>query len=40
MATVFDVAQYILEKLGQITTIKLEKLVYYTRPHIDFPQNA
>lgn len=29
MATVFDVAQYILEKTGEITTIKLQKLVYY-----------
>ncbi len=30
MATCFDVAQYILEKLNtEITTIKLQKLVYY-----------
>ena len=29
MATVFDVAQYLLNRLGQITTIKLQKLVYY-----------
>ncbi len=31
MATVFDVAQYILEKTGRITTVKLEKLVYYAQ---------
>ncbi len=31
MATVFDVAQYILEQTGLITTIKLEKLVYYAQ---------
>lgn len=31
MATVFDVAQYILERLGQTTAIKLEKLVYYAQ---------
>ena len=31
MATVFDVAQYILECTGQITTIKLEKIVYYAQ---------
>lgn len=29
MAAVFDVAQYILNNLGQMTTIKLQKLVYY-----------
>ena len=29
MPTSRDVAQYILEKLGEITTIKLQKLVYY-----------
>jgi uncharacterized phage-associated protein len=29
MTTVFDVAQYLLERLGQMTTIKLQKLVYY-----------
>lgn len=29
MATCLDVAQYILEKLGDVTTIKLQKLVYY-----------
>lgn len=29
MSTVFDVAKYILKKTGQITTMKLQKLVYY-----------
>jgi uncharacterized phage-associated protein len=29
MASVFDVAAYILEKLGSITAMKLQKLVYY-----------
>lgn len=29
MASVFDVAKYILEKSGEMTTIKLQKLVYY-----------
>jgi len=29
MANVFDVAEYILSKLGQLTTMKLQKLVYY-----------
>ena len=29
MANVFDVAKYILEKQGPITTMKLQKLVYY-----------
>ena len=29
MATVFDVAKYILELQGKTTTIKLQKLVYY-----------
>ncbi len=28
-ATVFDVAKYILNKLGEITAMKLEKLAYY-----------
>lgn len=27
--TVFDVAKYVLRKTGQITTMKLQKLVYY-----------
>ncbi len=29
MANVFDLAQYILKKQGAITTMKLQKLVYY-----------
>lgn len=29
MATVFDVAKYILNKKGRLTTAKLQKLVYY-----------
>jgi len=29
MATVFDVAKYIVDKLGEIDTWKLQKLVYY-----------
>ena len=29
MCTVFDVAQYIVEKLPDISTMKLQKLVYY-----------
>ena len=29
MATVFDVAKYVLNQLGSITTMKLQKLVYY-----------
>lgn len=29
--TVLDVAAYILQKLGRITTIKLQKLVYYAQ---------
>lgn len=29
MASVFDVAKYVLEKLGETTTMKLEKEVYY-----------
>lgn len=31
MATVFDVAQYILEKTGKISTMKLQKLCYYAQ---------
>ncbi len=31
MATVFDVAQYIRNQLGEISTIKLQKLVYYCK---------
>ena len=29
MATVHDVAAYVLKKLGKMTTMKLQKLVYY-----------
>ena len=28
-ATVFDVAKYIAEKTGELTAMKLQKLVYY-----------
>jgi len=31
MASVFDVAQYILDKLGRLTTWKLQKLCYYSQ---------
>ncbi len=31
MANVFDVAKYILEKQGLMTTMKLQKLVYYSQ---------
>lgn len=31
MATVFDVAAYILEKKGDMTAMKLQKLVYYSQ---------
>ena len=31
MATVFDVAAYILKKKGPVTTWKLQKLVYYSQ---------
>lgn len=31
MANVFDVAKYILEKQGSMTTMKLQKLVYYSQ---------
>lgn len=31
MANVFDVAQYIRDKTGQISTIKLQKLVFYSK---------
>ena len=31
MANVFDVAKYILEKKGPMTTMKLQKLVYYSQ---------
>lgn len=31
MATVFDVARYILEKKGDLSTMKLQKLCYYAQ---------
>ena len=31
MATVFDVAKYILSKTGRISTMKLQKLCYYSQ---------
>lgn len=31
MATVFDVAKYILEQCGQMSTMKLQKLCYYAQ---------
>ena len=31
MATVFDVAKYILEKSGEMSTMKLQKLCYYSQ---------
>ena len=31
MLTVFDVASYILKKSGKMTTMKLQKLVYYSQ---------
>ena len=31
MATVFDVAAYILERCGALTAMKLQKLVYYSQ---------
>lgn len=31
MADVFDVAKYILEKQGEMTAMKLQKLVYYSQ---------
>jgi len=31
MATVFDVAKYIVDSLGKVTTMKLQKLVYYSQ---------
>ncbi len=31
MATVFDTARYILEKLGPMSTMKLQKLCYYSQ---------
>ena len=31
MVSVFDVAAYILERMGKMTTMKLQKLVYYSQ---------
>lgn len=31
MASVFDVAQFILDELGEMTAMKLQKLVYYSQ---------
>ena len=31
MATVFDVARYILEKYGPLSAMKLQKMVYYSQ---------
>ena len=31
MASVFDVATYIIEQLGEMTAMKLQKLVYYSQ---------
>lgn len=31
MATIFDVAKYITEKMGEITSMKLQKLAYYSQ---------
>lgn len=31
MANVYDVAKYVLEQSGQVTTMKLQKLVYYSQ---------
>lgn len=31
MASVFDVAAYILQQMGEMTTMKLQKLVYYSQ---------
>lgn len=31
MASVFDVAAYVLEKMGPMSAMKLQKLVYYSQ---------
>lgn len=31
MTSIFDVAAYVLDKLGVMTTMKLEKLCYYSQ---------
>lgn len=41
MASVFDVAQYILERKGEMTAMKLQKLVYYSQAwHIAWTDNT
>lgn len=41
MATVFDVAAYILDKRGPMTAMKLQKLVYYSQAwHITWTDDA
>ena len=41
MADVFDVAQYILERQGEMTAMKLQKLVYYAQAwHIAWTDNV
>ena len=40
MANVFDVAEYILEKTGTMTAMKLQKLVYYSQAwHLAWTEN-
>ena len=40
MASIFDVAQYIRECTGPITTLKLQKLVYYSQAwHLVWEEN-
>ena len=34
MASAFDVAAYILERKGEITTLKLQKLVYFAQARL------
>jgi uncharacterized phage-associated protein len=41
MANVFDVAQFILEQQGEMTAMKLQKLVYYSQAwHIVWTDNV
>jgi len=41
MANVYDVAQYILNRRGEMTTMKLQKLVYYCQAwHIAWTDNV
>jgi len=41
MATVFDVAAYILQEQGEMTAMKLQKLVYYSQAwHIAWTDNV